>query len=483
MTSIRVKLTLGAALLLAGGIGILLAANAFFLEPYYASQTRGAFEGILEAMVSAPRDPASRTRAAKGLASGNGYKIVVIDREGLVRVSSAPEFQEGQSFPLPKDQLEFFLDRRERLARGESFFGILDASPRGQSVIQLVAGMGGGDFLVITQPLEQLRRNAAVASRFFLFVGGLLLVFEFAVVLMLSGRLARPILDLSEVARRVAAEDFGARYLKKRNDELGVLGDSLNAMAAALARNIEDLTAANRELALKVKAQETFIAGASHELKTPVGLVRGYAEAVKLGMYSSEAERNELLDVILKEADHLDRLVRDLAQVATLAEADRSLSLSEGDLFGTVSDAVARFALEAKEKRIALRVEGHGPIAARFDPDRIVQVMDNLLSNAMRHTGEGGAVTVRVEATAEGARVEVENTGDPVPEEHLPNLFAPFYRVDASRTRGSGGSGLGLATVKGVAEAHGGSCGARNTPTGFLVWVSLPRTGSPARPS
>ncbi len=479
MTSIRFKLTLGSALIFAGGIGLLLAANLFFLEPYYAARTKGDFIKILSTMKEGTDDLPALTLRAKSLAAGSGFKIVVADRGGTALLSSVPEFRDGQRFPLPRDQFEFFTERRARLEGGEVFFGILNAAPPGQAVVQLMAAMGGGRFLVIAQPLEHFRRSIAVASRFFLIVGTIVLVLEFAVVLVLSGRMARPILDLSQLAHRIAASDFAARYRHRRDDEIGVLGDSLNAMAASLERNMADLSAANRRLALKVETQADFVAGASHELKTPVGLVRGYAEALKLGMYDSEAERDELADVILDEADHLDRLVRDLADIATLGGEGRSLLLNDGDLFETVSKAVSRFAIQAKAKRVGLGLEGKGPMPARFDADRMLQLMDNLLSNAIRHASEGGAVTVRLETTGEQFRIEVENEGEGVGDEHLPRLFEPFYRADPSHSRRSGGSGLGLAVVKGVAEAHGGSCGLRNTATGFLVWATLPLVPSP----
>jgi two-component system, OmpR family, sensor histidine kinase VanS len=482
MTSIRIKLTLGAAALFAAAVGILIASNALFMEPYYAARTKAAFEGIEARMAASRGDGASELSLAKAIASGTGYKIVVADGEGMVRASSVPEFQEGQTFPLPREQLEFFLERRARLAGGASFFGILDASPSGQSVIQLMAGMGEGRFLVITQPLEELRRNIAAASPFFLAVGSLVLGLVFAIALAFAGRIARPILELSEVARRIAAADYGARYSHSRRDELGALGDSINAMAGALSRSIEELTAANLGLAEKVKAQEDFIAGASHELKTPVGLVRGYAEAIRLGLYSTESERDELADVILKEADHLDRLVRDLAQIAASGGAGRSIALAEGDLFEALSNAVARFALAAKDRRVSIGLEGRGPLPARFDPDRLVQIMDNLLSNALRHAPEGGVIAVRAAAEADSIRVEVENSGEPIPERHLTKLFEPFYRADSSRTRRSGGSGLGLALVKSLVAAHGGSCGVRNTPTGALFWFVLPGGARRAQP-
>ena len=477
MTSIRLKLTLGAGLLLACGIGILVAANAFFMEPYYASRLKGDFERVRAAMADVAGDPASELAAARSLAAGTGYRIVLADREGLVKVSSVPEFAEGRDFPLPKDQLEFYLARREEILRGGSWFGILDADPRGQSVVQLVAGLPGGRVLVVTQALDRLRRSIAEASPFFLLVGSLVLVLVFAVVLVLSGRLARPILELSGIAQRVASGDLDARWGKERGDELGLLGRSLDAMAASLARNIEGLSEANRGLEREVRAQKDFIAGASHELKTPVGLARGYAEALKLGLYSSDAEREELADVILKEADHLDRLVRDLARLAALEGSPRALEPVDADFAETVAEAASRFEPALREKGARLSLESPGPLPARFDPDRAVQVVDKLLANALRHVPEGGAVELRVSAPGDDLWLEVGNEGEAIPEDVLGRLFEPFYRVDPARSRASGGSGLGLATVRAIAEAHGGGCGVRNAERGPVFWVSWPRGG------
>lgn len=482
MTSIRIKLPFAAALLFAGGLCVLFVASAIFLEPFYAAETRHEFRNVLEKVSPFRNNDPRMTEEIKAIGAGSGYKIVLVDRDGMVRASSAPEYREMQSFPLPREQLEYLLARRDRLDRGESFFGILEGDTGGQSVIQLVAGLGDGRYLVVTQALEYLRRNIATASRFILLAGGLVLLLEFAIVLVLSGSITRPILGLSEVARRVAAHDFSARFEHSRNDELGLLGDSINTMASSLDRSIDELTAANSELALKIRTREDFLAGASHELKTPVGLVRGYAEAIRLGLFSSEQERDELADIILKEADHLDRLVRDLSEIAALDDvslgvgsarsvARGTLMLEEADLSGAVSVAVARFRMKARDKGVALIFAGSGPLPASFDHDRIVQVVDNLLSNALRHTPGGGSIEVRLSGAL---RLEVENSGNQVPEELLPGLFEPFYRVDASRTRGSGGSGLGLAVVRSIVLAHGGTCGARNVPGGFLVWVELP---------
>ncbi len=475
MKTIRASLGLGAGLLFAGGLGILVAANGLLLEPYYAAQTRGAFKAIAEAVARLPAQGDGRLEAAKVLAAGTPFRIVLADRSGTVRLSSAPEFQPGQSFPLPREEADFLAAHISRLEAGREYFGILNSPPPGQSVLHLMSSLGDGDFLVVTQPLENFRRSIRAAATFTLLMGFLILILESALVLLLSGRMTRPILELAKVAQRVAAADLGARWEGHREDELGILGESLNAMTAALARSIAGLTSANDGLARQVRAQEDFMAGASHELKTPVGLMRGYAEAIQLGLYSSEEERVELAGVIVKEADHLDRLVRDLSSIAAVGAGPRSLYLAELKLEGLLEETVSRFALEAKARGLALVLEAEGPALVSADPDRILQVLDNLISNALRHCPKGGTIALRLKELPMAWRIEVENSGSSVEEAHLARLFEPFYRVDPSRSQGSGGSGLGLALVRAVLEAHNGSCGAANTEGGFLAWAELPR--------
>ncbi|MEI6877110.1 MAG: HAMP domain-containing sensor histidine kinase, partial [Spirochaetota bacterium] len=435
MRSIKLKLTLGALALLAGSVGLLLVASVFLLEPFYAAETKGVFTGFRSSMDAAPEDLPTLERESKALTAGTEYKIVVVDREGMGLVSSVPEFQPGARFPLPREEMEFFQKRRENLDRGETFFGIVAANPPGQSVIQLVGAMRGRNYIVISQPLDHLRRSMSAASHFFLVAGSLVLLLVFVIVLFLAGNFVRPILDLSGIARRIAAGDLSARYGRKRGDEIGQLGESLDAMAAELARNIEDLKAANRGLADKLEAQERFVAGASHELKTPVGLVRGYAEALKLGLFASGQEREELIDIILKESDHLDHLVSDLASIAAAKAESPSDALVDSDLTLTLSAAIARFTFSARERNIALDLHVPQGTTARFDPRRILQVLDNLLANALRHTLEGGRIELRASARRGMIEIEVENSGVPIPERHLVHLFEAFYRVDDSRSR------------------------------------------------
>jgi signal transduction histidine kinase len=467
MISIRLKLAGAAVLLLVAGFGCFLAATALLLEPYYVGRTERAFRGVLEAMAAVPPREQDLAQEAKRLGAETGFKIVVADRDGMVAVSSAPEFRQGDRIPLPKDQQEAFLAERSAIERGR---------------VQLAARLGGGWFLVVSQPMDRLRQNIQAASGFFLAVAVVLLAAEIAAVFLAAGTLVRPILDLTGLARRIAALDFGARFSRRRSDEIGSLGASVNAMAEKLSQTIGELSVANEDIRREMGRQQDLLAAVSHEFKTPAGLVRGYAEALKLGLFRSEAEREELAEVIIREADHLDRLVQDLAAITAPAGKPLSLSPTEVDLSALVARAVARFGQEAPARNVDIRLEAAASATAVVDEHRVVQVIDNLLVNAVRHTPEAGTITVRVAGHAEGLRLEVENDGAPIGEEHLPRLFEPFYRADPSRSRKSGGSGLGLAVVKAIASAHGGSCGVHNTARGALFWVTFPGQGPAAGP-
>jgi signal transduction histidine kinase len=478
--SIRIKLAGAAVLLLVAGFACFLVATTLLLEPYYVGRTERSLRGVLDAMAAVPPREQDLARVAARLGVDTGYKIVVTDRDGTIVISSTPEFRQGDRIPLPREQQESFVARLPELERGQVVSGLIRAA-QGQSVVQLAARLSPELFLVVSQPLDRLQQNVRAASGFFLAAAGILLVAEIAAVFLVAGTLVRPILDLTGLARRISALDFSARFGRRRNDEIGSLGASVNAMAEQLSRTIHDLSVANEDIHREMGRQQELLAAVSHEFKTPAGLVRGYAEALKLGMFTSDAERADLAEVIIREADHLDRLVQDLSAITAPDGRPLALSPAPMDFGAVVSRAAARFAQEATGRNIDIRLDPAPRAVAVLDEDRVVQVLDNLLANAVRYTPEAGAVTVRVmEDDGNALRLEVENDGLPIPEEFLPRLFEPFFRVDPSRSRRSGGSGLGLAVVKAIMNAHGGACGARNTGRGVLFWATFPRKGPDA---
>jgi len=258
--------------------------------------------------------------------------------------------------------------------------------------------------------------------------------------LALSRRILGPVEALTAAARRMGKGDLSQRVEVQSRDEIGELARSFNAMADGLAR-LEEL-------------RRNMVTDVAHELRTPLSNIRGYLEAFRDGVVQPEPE---VIGSLYEEAMLLNRLLDDLQELA-LAEAGQ-LRLERRPV--VVSDVVNR-AVEAAHARasvkgVALKVELPADLPlVEVDPQRIEQVLGNLLSNGLTHTPSGGEVVSTARAREGEVEVSVSDTGEGIPPEHLPYVFERFYRVDKSRSRATGGTGLGLAIAKQLVEAHGG---------------------------
>lgn len=293
---------------------------------------------------------------------------------------------------------------------------------------------------------------------------------------LLARGLMRPLLALEAAATRVAAGDFGQRVPVESDDELGQVALSFNAMSERLG-------------ALQRERQELY-ASVSHELRTPVTSIKGFAQALDDNVGSPEDKRRHVA-IILEEASRLERLVNDLFQLARLEAGQVSFEWQMVDLAALAAGAVDKYRPQAARSGVRLDLEGPeapgagevGSISVRGDPDRLSQVLANLLENALRFTPGGGRIVVRVaraenergEACAGKALVTVADSGPGIPGDDLGRVFDRFYTVDRSRARTKGGTGLGLAIVKEIAEAHGGRVWAGRAPEGgALLSLTLP---------
>jgi two-component system, OmpR family, sensor histidine kinase BaeS len=285
----------------------------------------------------------------------------------------------------------------------------------------------------------------------------LAVVASVALAVILARMLARPLADIGSAARRIADGDYAARVPREGPEELASLADSFNQMAASLEE--------------QERMRRDFIASAAHELRTPLTNLQGYLEALRDGVITADRATYESLH---EEADRLVRLSRSLD---ALAEGDAGTSppdLVELDLAVAIRMALD-LALPSIE-RAGLRLVQEVPptLPARADPDRLAQVLANLLSNAVRYTPRDGTVTVRAERQPADVLVSVSNSGDGIPAEDLDRVFERFYRVEKSRDRARGGAGIGLAIVKQLVESTGGQVGAESGDGQTRFWFSVP---------
>jgi signal transduction histidine kinase len=275
--------------------------------------------------------------------------------------------------------------------------------------------------------------------------------------IVLGRMLARPLAEIGGAARRIADGDYAARVPREGPEELASLADSFNQMAASLER--------------QESMRRDFIANAAHELRTPLTNLQGYLEALRDGVITADRATYESLH---EEADRLVRLSRSLD---ALAEGDAGTSPPQAvelDLAAAIGSALELATPSIERAGLQLTVEVPATLPARADPDRLAQVLANLLSNAVRYTPPGGAVTVRAERRPGDVLVSVLNTGDGIPPDDLDRVFDRFYRVEKSRDRARGGAGIGLAIVKQLVEQGGGRVGAESRDGLTRFWFSVP---------
>jgi two-component system sensor histidine kinase BaeS len=274
--------------------------------------------------------------------------------------------------------------------------------------------------------------------------------------MVFARRLARPLERVGSAARRVADGDYAARVPREGPEELVSLADSFNQMAAALAE--------------QERVRRDFITNAAHELRTPLTNLQGYLEALRDGVIDADPGTYQSL---WEEADRLARLARSLDTLAADAPADRP-TLREIDLAAAIHSAIELAQPGFERAELGLAIEVPDGLRARADPDQLAQVLNNLLSNAMRYTPVGGRVTVRAEQRPSDVLVSIVNTGDGIPVEDIGRVFERFYRVEKSRDRAHGGAGIGLAIVKQLVEGAGGRVGAESADGLTRFWFSLP---------
>ncbi|MDR7415485.1 MAG: ATP-binding protein [Armatimonadota bacterium] len=274
----------------------------------------------------------------------------------------------------------------------------------------------------------------------------------------LAHRITRPLMELRYAAGRIAAGDLG-QHVRPGPGEIGDLAQAFNAMAARLAAN--------------ERLRREFLAAVAHELRTPLSVVQANLESFLDGVAEPTPERIAALHT---QCALLNRLIGDLRDLSLAEAGQLPLHRVPTDLGALCASCVEGLQPWAEERGVRVELEAPAGLVAEVDPDRIRQVVQNLLHNAIRFTREGGTVRVRVSRTAaHRVRITLEDEGPGIPPDELPYIFEPFYRAERSRSRETGGSGLGLAVVRRLVEAHGGEVRAENRdPVGARFVVELP---------
>lgn len=346
--------------------------------------------------------------------------------------------------------------------------------------INLIGRLKNGDYIYIGTPVAAIEESVDISNKFFVITGIVTIITGIVVVFILSGKFTKPILELNKIAQKMSYLDFTEKYIVKTSDEIGELGESINSLSNQLEKSITDLISANEKLKEDIEKErkidemrKEFISSVSHELKTPIALIQGYAEGLRVNVNQDEDNKNFYCEVIEDEAAKMNRLVKQLLDLSQIESGGVQIEKSNFNITQIVEEVIRKNSLIFKQKNINIMLEKERDYLVNGDVYRAEQIITNYVNNAINHVCKNKIIKVIIKEVESKVRVLIYNSGAHISEEEKEKIWHSFYKVDKARTREYGGTGLGLSIVRAIQEAHKNNYGVENVHNGVEFWFDL----------
>ena len=350
----------------------------------------------------------------------------------------------------------------------------------GASYIYLQGQLQNSDKILIRVSIEGIRDSVNLAKRFYIYLMALIAIVIMIFLFFSTGHLLKPIEELTKQAGRMAELDFTARYKVKTDDEIGDLGRSINRMSESLEHALSELKSANAQLSRDLEKREQiddmrkeFLSNISHELKTPIALIQGYAEGLQDNINEDEESRQFYCSVIIDEARKMNQMVSQIMALNELESGSGNLNMEYFDITELIRTILDKSSVLIHQAEADVIFDDSQKYYVWSDPFMAEEVFTNYLTNALHHTEGDRRIEISMQRFEDHVRIGVFNTGNQIPEEDLPRIWEKFYKVDKARSREYGGSGVGLSIVKAIMDLLGQHYGVQNMENGVLFWFDL----------
>ncbi len=461
--------------------------GSLLLEKYYTKQKQSAikkiyttFDEIIE------KDPnfsdINDFARLNAICEKSGASAIVIDSSGKTLYLNGSEEQMKQRW---RDLVFGYGDEKlfnSTVVEKNSDYNLLytEDTTNNKMYYELVSKIADNTDLVVRVSVENFKESLKITNQFYMGLAIALIIVITILMIVLTRKYTIPMLQLAAISKKMSELDFDVKYEGHHNDELGVLGDSINEMSERLEENISELKEANIELQKDIKQKEEvdelrkeFISNVSHELKTPIALIQGYAEGLEEGITSNPDDMKYYCDVIVDESNKLNMMVQKLMTLNQIEFGSVKLNVERFDIVEVINSLISRREILTEKTNINVEVIAPEKAYVWGDEFYIEEVISNYLNNAFNHVDERHIIKVQVTENNGIVRVSVFNSGKPIPEEELENIWVKFYKIDKARTREYGGSGIGLSIVKAVMDNHEQECGVINHKDGVEFWFEL----------
>jgi signal transduction histidine kinase len=324
--------------------------------------------------------------------------------------------------------------------------------------------------LIIESPIEIINISAKFSLIFYLYISAFTIILGGIFSYFFARWFTKPIILLNEQAKSIANLEFKKKFKMKNDDEIGTLGKNMNYLSDTLEETITTLHNDIDEKVRLEKMRKTFIANISHEFKTPIALIRGYSEGL---LYNINEKKDEYVNIIIDETDKMDNLVKELLELSDLESGKTSLEITTFDLSSLVDEILYKYNQIFSKNNIIVTTDKNDIININADSNKIEEVITNFINNALKHIDEDKQLSIEIKQLENKIRLSVYNSGKNIPANSLDDIWTSFYKLDKSRNRESGSTGLGLYIVKIIIERHNGIYGINNLDNGVEFFFEI----------
>ena len=473
-------------------ISVVIFIQSLFFEKFYVTQKTKELKSNVEKFKSNYTNNNSKNifNAMSDFEDKNNAKIAILESNGTLKLIQQPIVKEKQS----RNSEMMMLAINNWISSPENYFDVLSTKKTIVYTLKhpslyvdnlvlvspVVADGEIRDIVFVLSTLQPVGEAASVTRKYYVYVYISAVILIAILSLIYSKMISKPLISLNFTASKISELDFSAKCQVNSNDEIGSLGKTLNFLSEKLGITLNELKTANEKLKRDIKKEKQlekmrkeFIASVSHELKTPISLIEGYAEGLRDGIPKGD-DIAYYLDVIIDESKNMNSLVSDMLDLSQLESGNFKLSMSKFNVFDFINSIYKKHLNSINDRLLKLNISSTMKnIVVYGDAYRIEEVINNLISNAIRHTPFNKTISITLTSQEDKLLIQIENEGSFIENEDLNRIWDKFYKVDKSGNKQFGGTGLGLSIVQNILFLHKSDFGVLNTNKGVCFYFSL----------
>ncbi len=489
LKSVRVKLFITICAVIMFLVSCLILINSLVLENFYMYSKTNTIKSVYNRINNYYKEPSLEINLEtelKKIAYRNNFDILIKTDTNLIILSTDRDFLDSlDRITQATEAMKQDLKNTNTIYTDENMKIIKITDPiNNLNYIVLTGKLVNNYSLYIRIPIAPIEESVRISNEALILIGMLTIVVASFVASFISRKFTKPISELNEITNQMAKLDFSKKYqITDSDDEINELGKNINTMSDKLETTINQLRENNKELEKDIEEKskidemrKQFISDVSHELKTPIALIQGYAEGLVENVNTDEESKKFYSEVILDEANKMDKLVKQLLELMKLEYGKRNFNNKKFDLLELIKEVIRKCNVMLKENKIEVIFEQNEPIYVYADDFYIDQIITNYFTNAIKNaeTVNGKKqIIIKTKKIEEKIRVFVFNTGKQIDEENLDRIWGRFYKVDSSRNRENGGSGIGLSLVKAIQTNYKNEYGVENKEDGVEFYFDI----------